>query len=274
MDVSVVILTFNSARYIERCLNDLITALEEANKKYEIFVIDNGSRDDSPRLVEALKKQRSANIQLIAFDHNTGTTFSRNQGLAQATGENIIILDSDAYVNANALSHLCNYLETNKACGLAAPKLVYPDGRFQLSTDQFPTFVRKLQRFLFLKKMESQSKAQEPVSGPVDYAISAFWMIPRRVVNQVGLLDERIFYSPEDVDYCIRIWKAGFTIDYIPQVSVIHDAQEISRPKGFSINWFTLSHAKGLFYLFWKHKYFFSGKRFCRKALAAVASKE
>lgn len=274
MDISIVILTFNSARYIERCLNDLITALEEAHKEYEIFVIDNGSRDGSPALVENVKERRAANIQLIAFDHNTGTTFSRNQGLARATGEYIVILDSDAYVNASALSYLCNYLAIHKNCGLAVPKLTYPDGRFQLSTDQFPTFIRKLQRFLFLKKIESQNKAQKPDSGHVDYAISAFWMIPRRVVSQIGLLDEKIFYSPEDVDYCIRIWKAGFTIDYLPQVSVIHDAQEISRPKGFSINWFTLSHAKGLFYLFWKHKYFFSGKRFCRKALAAEASKQ
>jgi len=69
------------------------------------------------------------------------------------------------------------------------------------------------------------------------------------------LLDERIFYSPEDVDYCIRIWRAGWQIHYMPSVSVVHDAQEISRPKGLGINKFTIRHAKGLAYLFVKHRY-------------------
>ena len=90
-------------------------------------------------------------------------------------------------------------------------------------------------------------------------------MFPKEVLNEVGLLDEKIFYSPEDVDYCIRVWKKGYTIDYFPDVKMIHDAQEISRGKAFKINFFTLSHLKGLIYLFLKHRYILSGRNLRNK---------
>jgi GT2 family glycosyltransferase len=262
MDYSVVILSFNSERYIGQCLDSLVGAFAALSASYEIFVIDNGSQDRSKVIVNEIKTKHQANIDLTAFDHNTGTTFSRNHGLRRCQGEKIIILDSDAYVNAEAIEHLSTRLDHSTDCGLICPKLTYPDGRFQISTDVFPTFVRKLKRFLFLKKMEASVTIEPDSAQRVDYAISAFWMLPRKVLAVVGMLDENIFYSPEDVDYCIRIWKSGLTIVYDPQVAVVHDAQEISRSKGFKINWFTLSHIKGLLYLFIKHRYFFSGKKF------------
>lgn len=262
MDYSVTILTFNSERYIKKCLVSLIESFKHLSATYEIFVIDNGSKDQSKAITRAITSEYQANIQLIEFDYNTGTTFSRNQGLSKSIGEHIIVMDSDAYANAEAIETLSSYLNAHPLCGLAVPKLIYPDGRFQLSTDVFPTFVRKLQRFLFLKKMEKSLPQPVKDNQYVDYAISAFWMFPKTVMNQIGLLDEKIFYSPEDVDYCIRIWKSKHSINYIPSVSIVHDAQEISRSKGFKINKFTLSHIKGLFYLFIKHRYFFSGKKF------------
>ena len=262
MDYSVIILSFNSERYIEKCLNNAIDAFTELKSSYEIYVIDNGSTDNSLSLIDNVKTERDAPIHVIAFPHNTGTTFSRNQGLRLCSGQHIIILDSDAYVNPQAIEKLSNNLLENEQCGLICPKLTYPDGRFQISVDTFPTFFRKLKRFFFLKKMEASSREPENKLTAVNYAISAFWMLPQKTLEAVGLMDEKIFYSPEDVDYCIRVWKAGFNILYDPSVSVIHDAQEISRSKGFKINRFTISHIKGLCYLFLKHRYFFSGKKF------------
>jgi len=262
VDYSVIILSFNSERYIERSLECLIESFRALSARYEIFVIDNGSSDQSRKLIKQVKNKHKANIELIELDHNTGTTYSRNLGLSRSVGAKIIVMDSDAYVNPDVIDRLADHLDQNIYCGLAVPKLTYPDGRFQLSTDVFPTFARKLQRFLFLKKMEAGVTEEPKETQTVDYAISAFWMFPKHVMDKVGLLDEKIFYSPEDVDYCIRIWKKNYRIDYLPEVSLIHDAQEISRSSGFRINFFTLSHIKGLFYLFVKHRYFFSGQKF------------
>jgi GT2 family glycosyltransferase len=259
-DYSVVILTFNSERCIARCLDSLAASFQALGASAEIFVIDNGSRDGTKAAIAGVRFPAGVQLRLIEFDHNTGTTYSRNQGLKQASGRYVIVMDSDAYTNADTLGGVATYLDTHPECGLAVPKLTYADGRFQLSTDVFPTLVRKAQRFLFLKTMEQREMPDMSAPSLADYAISAFWMLPRAVLEKVGLLDEKIFYSPEDVDYCIRVWRAGYRIVYLPQCSMIHDAQEISRAKGLRINKFTLSHIKGMFYLFFKHGYLLSAR--------------
>ncbi len=257
MDFSAIILTFNSERYIETCLTSLISSFSKINASYEVFIIDNGSTDKTRDIIGQVTEDMSANVELIPFDYNTGTTFSRNQGLKRAKGERIIIMDSDAYATAEVVSNLSEYLDANKKCGMVVPKLTYPDGRFQISTDHFPTLRHKIRRFFFLKQMEDNESPTQTAPSSVDYAISAFWMFTQDVLKDVGCLDEKIFYSPEDVDYCIRVWLSGKEIHYLPQYSMVHDAQEISRAKGLKINKFTISHAKGLLYLFLKHRYFF-----------------
>lgn len=258
---SFVILSFNSEKYIQKCLTSINDAMGQLKLNAEVFVVDNGSVDQSRTILNAFKFNQQVSLNQILFDTNTGTTFSRNAALKKSTGQYVVILDSDAYVNATVLVELKNYLETHESCGLVVPKLTYPDGRYQLSVDQFPTLVHKIKRYLFLKKLEAQKP--DNMAGDVDYAISAFWMLPQKILSEVGLLDEKIFYSPEDVDYCIRIWKAGYKITYLPEYSAIHDAQEISRPKGFKLlNLFSLSHIKGLAYLYRKHRFLFSGKKF------------
>ena len=78
-------------------------------------------------------------------------------------------------------------------------------------------------------------------------------------MRAVGNVDEKIFYSPEDVDYCMRVWKAGYQIVYAPSAVVVHDAQELSRSR--IPNKFTFSHGLGLLYYFKKHQYWFSSAR-------------
>ncbi|MFK5893264.1 MAG: glycosyltransferase family 2 protein [Pseudomonadota bacterium] len=256
-----IILSFNSEKYIHQCLMSINESIEEIEESSEVFVIDNGSIDNSIEIINSIKFNKNIDFQLIPLAENTGTTYSRNLAFKEAKGEYIVVLDSDAYINSDALLKLRAYLESNRQCGLAVPKIIYPDGRYQLSADGFPTIFKKIKRFLYLKEMEQNNVINEITN--VDYAISAFWMLPEEVVKNVGLLDEKILYSPEDVDYCIRIWKEGYKITYLPDCKIIHDAQEISRPKGFRIlNFFSFSHIKGLLYLYIKHKFIFSGKRF------------
>lgn len=253
MDVTAVVLSFNSKRYIDTCVRSLVQSYTTCGLSGEIIVVENGSTDGSVEILKCLQAEFGQALQVIYLPENTGTTRSRNMALLRAQGRAILILDSDAYMNTSALAALLKYQQSHPKAGLIAPKLIYPDGRFQLSVDVFPTVARKLQRYFALRKLE---KREPPaLAGPVDYAISACWLLSKQAVEATGLLDERIFYSPEDVDYCIRLWKAGYQVHYFPDVSVVHDAQEISRPKGIGINKFTIRHAKGLLYLFFKHRY-------------------
>jgi GT2 family glycosyltransferase len=256
MYLSIVILSFNSSRHIEKCLSHVFDSLKCVDKKAEVFVVDNGSSDGSLDIIDGFHKQFPEILKVIKFESNTGTTYSRNAALKQAKGDFILVLDSDAYITADAISRLTLYLAQAPDVGMAVPRLFYGSGNYQISCDVFPTLWLKAKRFLFLKKMEEKGDALSLVDKPteVDYAISACWMLSRRCFKSVGLLDEKIFYSPEDVDYCLRVWQAGLAINYLPSVSVVHDAQELSR--GFKLSRFHFSHLKGLLYLMFKHKYF------------------
>lgn len=259
IDVSFVILTWNSERYIETCLQLLLRDSEESAYAAEMFVVDNGSSDTTVALLQRFQAEHPDRIFPILLDHNTGTTYSRNLALKQTRGRYICVMDSDIEITPGAISALLNTLQTHDRVGLVVPKLLYPNGNLQKSTDMFPTISRKVYRYFFLKRLEQREHAhyarerQNTALHEVDYAISAVWMLKRSVLEQVGLLDERIFYAPEDTDYCLRIWKAGFSIACDPNVTCVHHTQEISR--GLRINKALFSHIKGLAYYFWKHKY-------------------
>lgn len=257
MNLSFVLLTWNSEKYIPGCLESLLTDLKGTSFSYEIFIVDNGSKDKSVQLIESFEKKFPGKIFPIFLSKNTGTTISRNLALKKTKGKYIIIMDSDLMVSPGTIEILIKNLKDNKNAGMFVPRLLYPNGNLQKSTDVFPSIFTKIFRYFFLKiieKKENRTESKNNGAYAVDYAISAMWVLKREVMDKVGLLDENIFYAPEDVDYCLRIWKSGYCIMYNPDVSCIHHTQEISR--GIKINSAALNHIKGLLYYFKKHNYF------------------
>lgn len=257
--VSFIVLSFNSAAVIERCVRSLVAQMPRPLRD-EIHVVDNGSTDGSRQVLRSLQAEFSDVLHVRALERNHGTTVSRNMALRAARGAYVAIVDADVYVPPGTVDGLIRDLDANQDVGLIAPRLVYPTGRRQLSTDRFPTLFRKIHRFFALKAIESRMRQEpeRPGIADVDYAISAFWLMRREVVEAVGLLDERIFYSPEDVDYCVRVWKAGYRVAYDSLLTAVHDAQEISR--GLMLRPAALSHMKGLLYLYAKHRFILSGR--------------
>lgn len=253
VDIGIVVITFNSNHCIEQCIQDAQASLRGADLSGQICVYENGSNDGTTEKLRRLEAEQD-NLKVIYAEENQGTTVSRNAAMQACDSDYFLVLDSDAFLTAECLKGMHEFMQHNPEFGMLGPKLTYASGNFQLSYDDFPTLQRKFERFLFLKKME---KAPEPHAqlAEVDYLISACWLFRRDVYQQIGGLDENIFYAPEDVDYCIRVWKAGYKIGYLPSVSMVHDAQELSR--GFVLNKFKLLHAKGLLYYFNKHGYMF-----------------
>lgn len=264
-DLSFIILTWNSSDYIKDCLKSITFSLETSKLFYDIWVVDNGSKDNTLKLLTEFQKRYGSKIHRILLKTNMGTTCSRNLALRQAQGKYICLMDSDVQITKGIIEKLISDLNRGEKIGLAVPKIIYPNGNLQKSHDKFPTLIHKINRFLFLKEIE-QKEATESVSDvslEVDYAISAFWLFKRKLLMTIGFLDEKIFYAPEDVDYCLRIRKGGYIIIFDPCISVVHDTQEISR--GLKFNKFFFIHLKGLFYYFMKHRYFLSFPRFTEK---------
>lgn len=266
LHLSFIILTWNSKEYIKQCLNSIFAALRSSSIAYEILIVDNGSKDGTPLILKEFKTQFPDIVSVSFLSKNLGTTVSRNIAIKRAKGDFICIMDSDVEVRKGTIEHLITVLKDNPLIALSTPQLIYGNGRHQKTTDAFPTIFRKIIRYFFLRNIEAKEEKSGVLdaSFEVEYAISAFWVLKREIFTKIGLFDENIFYSPEDVDFCLRIWQAGYSIFYIPSVISIHHTQEISR--GFRLNRAFFHHLMGLAYYFKKHKYFIKPPVFIKSA--------
>ena len=249
--LSIVILTWNSRALLEACLAALPAAT--APLATEVIVIDNGSLDGTAEMLAGRR-----DVVTIVNATNRGVAPARNQGLRAARGEFVALLDVDTEAAPGAFATLVARLRAEPEVGLVGPKLVDPDGRLQYSCRRFPTLVDKLCRRLparfgraLIDDVELRSWDHAGVRS-VDYVIGACQVIRRAALDQVGLLDENIFYGPEDVDLCLRMQRAGWRVEYVPQAVVMHLERRITR-KLLSV--LTARHVYGLGYFFWKHGY-------------------
>jgi len=181
----------------------------------------------------------------------------------------VFIIDIDTEIKNGSLRNTLQYLKDNPDIGLLAPKLILPNSAIQNSVKKFPTLNEKLLKVKKILKMgnynTSDFYSDFPFSEPrnVDTAISASWILPKKIFDEIGLLDENIFYAPEDVDYSLRIWQAGYRVVYYPYFEVLHKTQQISHKKPFGK--VARSHLKGLLYYHKKHGYWFSRKKLYKK---------
>lgn len=283
-NVGFVILTWNSEKCIGSCL-DSILSINGNDLGGNIVIVDNGSTDQTRAMIQKViskrAEQSSFSCKVIHLEKNYGTTISRNIGIKDLMREDvsyICILDSDTVVTAGAISTLIATLKEDASIGIIGPRLKSKDGTYQHSGRNLPTLTEKLLKVLPIKSLQKKGERMElgvPVQGvgctPVGYLLSACWMMRKTLPAEIGLLDERIFYAPEDVEYCIRCQKAGKSVQYCYDAEIIHEWQRLSRKKLFSKHNF--EHIKGLSYLFWKHGYLFSTKALERRFAARQVNK-
>ena len=137
--------------------------------------------------------------------------------------------------------------------------------KVQVSVKRFPTIGSKLARVprivMGMPLIEHGAYEGFPFTDAVDVdtAISACWFFRRTLLDRVGYLDEHIFYAPEDIDYCLRVWRNGLRIRYFPGFTVFHRTQQITHKNVFSP--IALSHLYGLLYFFLKHRYLWNAPR-------------
>jgi len=255
--ISFIILSWNSERYLRPCFNSILDKTLAEEIPCEIIVVDNGSLDGSSLIFAEFQVRFPDHFQVIRLNCNRGTTYSRNLGLRRARGTFICIIDSDTELGEGSLSAVLERLDRQRDIGVIAPRLVLPGGEVQNSVKRFPTMLDKLRKIPRILMGIGTRNADFYEDFPfieereADSAISACWFFRRELLDQVGYLDERIFYAPEDLDYSLRVRKRGFRILYYPAFAVLHHTQQITHRKPLSRT--SISHFCGLLYYYRKH---------------------
>lgn len=269
-DIGFVILTWNSERYIQKCIESIFLLREF---QVIICVVDNGSSDKTIQILENLRKKsvpQKMELDIISLKENMGTTISRNLGIKKISSQikNLCILDSDTIINRNAVLDMLCLLYKDEKNGIVGPRMENSGGIEQQSGRNIPTMTLKLLKVMPIKTLREKGEAMERISNfdedvvPVGYLMSACWLMRADLVHEIGLLDEKIFYAPEDVEYCLRAWENGYRVLLDRRVKIIHEWQRLSRKKLISKhNW---EHIKGLLYLYNKYGLWHSKEKYDR----------
>ena len=127
MDVSIIVVTHNSSRPVSALLESL--ERHEPACSHETIVVDNASADGTPGMI----RERFPGVRLEANDENVGYARGVNQGIRIAAGRAILVLNPDIEIRDDAVDRLLSALDARPRAGIVASRLVYPDGRLQLS---------------------------------------------------------------------------------------------------------------------------------------------
>lgn len=252
-----IILSWNAAPYLTRCIESFRDAFVREGIDYTFHVVDNGSTDGSVAEIKSYLFQFPEYFSATFFHENRGTTASRNEALRRSAGTHVAFLDADTAFLDGSIKDILMVLDRRADIGIIAPQLLCADGSVQPSVKRFPTMLQKLAKLPGM--LLGGSPAQRDFYAPADLtrpfwaetAISAAWFFRRDLVEAIGFLDEAIFYSPEDLDYCVRSWKHGKKILYYPAVRVRHFTQQLSHKSPFSR--LAGSHLSGLLHYYRKH---------------------
>lgn len=225
MDISVVIVSWNSQAIVAHCLEAL--AHHQTRYSFEVILVDNASSDGTPEMVE----QRFPQVRLIRNMENLGFSKANNIGIRLATGRYVCLMNSDIVIREHCFDLMVKYLEKHPGIGILGPQLLNPDLSIQGSCESLPTLWNALCEALFLNKIFPRSrffserywsffKHDRICNVPVLPA--AFWMIPQKVLERVGLLDERFFIYGEDNDFCRRLKDQEWKVVFYPKAEAIH----------------------------------------------------
>jgi len=234
--LSIIIVNYNTQALLKQCLESIINPQgkktkkkDNKNLKTEIIVVDNASTDGSKKMLTELKRQIEINrnmpiaLKVIFNKKNLGFAKANNQGIKIAKGKYILLLNSDTIVREEALERLGEFVQKKQDAGVVGPQLLNINGTVQPSCYYLPTLMGAIKEFwlgkqgAFLKYYPRTEKA-----SVVEAVVGAAFLIPRKIIDKVGTLDEQYFMYFEDLDYCRRVGLAGYRVYYLPSAKISH----------------------------------------------------
>ena len=215
LKVSVVIVSYNSEDFIEKCLSSLRASEVDS----EIIVIDNASTDGTFKILEKFSKD----IKIIRSSENLGFAKANNLAVREARGEYLFFLNPDTEIEEPFFDELMKFYKNTSDCGIVAPKLVMANGQVQPSVRKLPTIFGAFKEYILGMKNEYSQyvpNGNEPLE--VEMVYGAAMLIKRDLFEKLGGFNEKYFLYYEDADLCKRVKDFGKKVYFYTGTFIKH----------------------------------------------------
>jgi len=266
MKLSIVIICWNDWKVIENCLSSIFNTTKET--EFEVIVSDNGSTDGS---VERIRNQFPT-VRMVENRANLGFAKGNNAGIREAVGDYVLILNPDTIVHEGSFDRWMKFADQHRDAGAFGCRVLNPDGSYQQSARPFPTVRRAYIAAFGLRSLGRLGRAflsdqyegwKGDTEREIDWQSGCCVLFRGALLKQLGGFDERFFYHYEEVDLCHRVWAAGHSIRFTPEVTITHlGGQSVGR---FPVR-FALETNRNCYRYFYKY-FGAKGARQCRQVM-------
>lgn len=225
VELSLIVVNYHSGEALQEWFTSL--RAHPIAARTEILLADNSPRDGTAEWVA----REHPEVRVLAMPRNLGYAGGVNAALAQATGRHILVINPDVQFSDAGVDRALDYLRAHATAGVVGVQLVNHDGTPQRNARRFYSLTSILMRRTPLGRLSPDHPALRrhlmldddlSVPGPVDWITGAFMLVRREALDAVGPMDERFFLYFEDVDWCYRMWEAGWEVHFLPEVRMVH----------------------------------------------------
>jgi hypothetical protein len=236
--VSIITIKYNQLRLTCELLDSL---RKVSYPRVEVIVVDNHSTENPTAVIT----EKYPEVKLIVSQQNLGFAGGNNLGIQASRGGYLLFLNNDTEVHHGFLEPLVALFESNPAAGAASSKILYfssPETIQYAGSSRVDPFTGRSKRIGFMEKDNGQHNALQET----DLAHGAAMMVPRRVIDKVGMMPEFFFLYYEEVDWCESIKKAGYKIYFVPESRVYHK-ESMSIGKGSTLKTYYMTRNRLLY---------------------------
>lgn len=264
MKLSVIIVNYNVRHFLRQCLQSVENA--KAKVSAEVFVVDNNSVDGSVAMI----KNEFPWVKLVENKENVGFSKANNQAIKTSIGEYVLLLNPDTVVEEETFVKVVQFMDKTPDAGGLGVKMIDGNGEFLPESKRgLPTPMVAFYKIAGLSALFPYSRRfgqyhlkylDKEQIHEVDVLSGAFMMVRKKVIDQIGGLDETFFMYGEDIDWSYRITKAGYKNYYFPETTIIHYKGESTKKE--SINYVVV---------FYNAMIIFAQKHFAKKYASIFA---
>jgi GT2 family glycosyltransferase len=227
MKASIIIINYNTFSLTANCIESVLRHTQGVD--FEIILVDNASTECDPDLF----LERFPGILLIKSERNGGFAYGNNLGIGRASGDYILLLNSDTVLKEDSISSSVGFCSMSNA-GVVGCRMIYPDGRVQYSARRFRSISWELLDFFrFIPILMPYRKRARKMLGKyfrhdenieADWVNGAFFLFPRLILEKLPgkKLDNRFFMYGEDQLWCEQIKKLGYKIYFYAETTIVH----------------------------------------------------